>query len=347
MIRIKTRLNGGYSLFAGRGISDKTAELIEKENINDVKRIMIVSDTNVYPLYGEKLKEVLRADGYKVFDFVFPAGEHSKKVATVEALWDKLGDCAFTRNDLLIALGGGVTGDITGFAAATYLMGIRFIQMPTSLLSMTDTAIGGRNVITLNKSRTLAGARWHPSLIICDTAFLDTLLKETFNEGMSEPIKFAMTGSDELFNLIMQDKPDIEKIIALSAYEKKEKFESENDDEIETLWFGYTAADAVEALSDYTISRGKAIATGMLIVTKTAAERTIGDPNAVRMLVNMLKKYDLPTETELTHLDVAKFTINEKRRDGDIITLVIPVSPGKCIIKKLNISHYENFFKKG
>ena len=346
MIRIKTQLGGGYSMLLGRGLSDNIAELIKKENIGDIKRIMIVSDTNVFPLYGEKFKNNLKSDGYKVYDFVFPAGEHSKKAATVDRLWEKLGENAFTKNDLLIALGGGVTGDITGFAAATYLMGIRFIQLPTTLLSMCDSTIGGRNVITLNRSKTLAGTLWHPALIVCDTAFLDTLPEEIFNDGMAEAIKFAMTGSDEIYDLVMNDEPDIEKIIAMAAYEKKEKLESGNEDKISTLWFSYTAADAVEALSNFSISRGRAIATGMLIVTKAAAEKKLCDPDTVNILISMLKKHGLPTETIYTPYDVADFTITEKRRDGDIINIVIPERMGKCIIKKINISNYEKFFKK-
>lgn len=344
MIRIKTELAGKYSVLLGKGISENTVQFMKEEGISGVKKIMIVSDSNVYPLYGEKLKSVLKEGGYDVYDFVFPAGEHSKTGPTVEKLWEKSGECNFTSRDLMIALGGGVAGDITGFAACTYLGGIRFIQMPTSLLAMTECMIGGRNGLTLASGKNLAGTVWHPSLIITDTAFLDTLPKHIFNEGMAEAIKIAVTASSDLYSLIMKEKPDIEKIIALSVYEKNEILEKDDKDALAKLEFGHTAADSIE--SEYDISHGKAVALGMLLTTRAAVRKGICTTDTERKLLAMLEKYSLPTDTAITEDNVGDYIINEKRREGDILAIALPEKIGKCIIIKINISHYEKYFKK-
>lgn len=343
MIRIKTALAGGYSVLLGRGIVSLLAQLMEEAKLTDAKRVMLVSDDNVFPLYGQTVRELLTAAGYEVYDFVFPAGEAHKDASTLNLLWEALAEHTFTKKDVLAALGGGIAGDLTGFAASSYLMGVRYIQLPTSLLSMVDSSLGGRTGISLKNNRRLIGAGWHPSLIVCDTAFLDTLPEETFSDGMAEVIKYAMIDSDEIRALIMKDTPDIEKIIALSVYAKKEKYESGNDDEMKLLNFGHTVATAIEHLSDNAVSHGKAVAMGMMMSTRASVKMGLCVPRAEKILSDMLKKYSLPTESVYTEADIADFTVNDKMHEGETVHLVLPEKAGRCVLRQVNIEDYKKY----
>lgn len=347
MIRIKINTTKPYSVLLGKGILTESPALLKKECGLDSCKLMLVSDSNVFPLYGAALTDALTREGFEVFSFVFPAGEKSKNLSTLSALWDQLAKHAFSRSDILLALGGGVVGDITGFAASVYLRGIKYIQFPTSLLAMVDSSVGGKTAVDIETGKNLIGAFYQPELVICDIKTLDTLPADVFSDGMAEVIKYAMIDSGEIFDLLQQKDPDIEKIIALSIYEKKEKVErDEYDRDVRRLLnFGHTAGHAIEVLSGFTVSHGKAVAMGMMMITRAAIAAKLTVPKTEKVLYDLLTKYSLPTESPYSIHDIAEFTYNDKKREGNTISLIIPVKPGKCIIHKTNIDEYSDYLK--
>lgn len=345
---IDINTSSGYSVFLGKGMLDSAAELISPLIGKHGGRIMVVSDSSVYPLYGENLKTELKKTGAEIYEYVFPAGENSKSLLTVEKLWGELAGHSFSRSDMLIALGGGVTGDITGFAASAYLRGIRYVQIPTTLLAMVDSSVGGKTAVNIAQGKNMIGAFWQPSLVICDTATLDTLSEEVFNDGMAEVIKYAMIDSDEIRELIMSEKPDIEKTVELSVCSKKEKVEADERDKgrRKLLNFGHTAGHAIEALSRYTVSHGRAVAIGMALITKESISNGICEPETLDILKAMLNRYSLPAECEYELKDICSFAVNDKKREGNRICLIVPEKAGKCYIKEISVGDYIDYIKK-
>ena len=251
------------------GLGPKAAAL------GKAKKVCIVSDSNVWPLYGAAADASLHAAGLETCAFVFPAGEASKNGETFLELLNFLAENRLTRSDLLVALGGGVVGDLTGFAAACYQRGIRFIQVPTTLLAAVDSSVGGKTAIDLAAGKNLAGAFWQPSLVLCDTDCLDTLPEEIFREGCAEIIKTAILFDESLFMELVRTglRFDREKVIAACVRHKRDIVAADEFDrgQRNLLILGHTFGHAVELLSDFTLSHGRAVAIGTAIAARAAA----------------------------------------------------------------------------
>lgn len=345
MKKVKVEASLTYEVLIKKGLLKNSGALIR--NIYNGDTAVIVSDTNVFPIYGQTLKHSLESEGYNVITFVFPAGENSKNTNTLVELWEFLAINRITRSDALIALGGGVTGDLTGFAAATFLRGIKYIGIPTSLLAMVDSSVGGKTAVDLKHGKNLAGAFYQPSLVICDPDTLSTLPQSVFNDGMAEVIKYGMINLPDFLNSLENDT-DICDIIETCV---KDKRDIVNLDEKDTglrqlLNFGHTAAHGIELLSDFSVSHGSAVAIGMMIMTKAAVKTGLCEEEALIRLEKLLKKYSLPVSTLLQPAEIADAAMNDKKRSGKDITLVIPVSYGKCILKKVPADSIESFFSE-
>ena len=189
MKKIRVEASTCYDILIKNGLLGESGRLIRE--LSKGNTAVIVSDSNVFPIYGSILENSLRKENFKVLTFVFEAGEESKNTNTLVALWEFLAENHITRSDILIALGGGVTGDLTGFAAATFLRGIKYINIPTTLLSMTDSSVGGKTAVDLKNGKNLAGAFYQPCLVIIDPDTLSTLPRNIFNDGMAEVIKYG------------------------------------------------------------------------------------------------------------------------------------------------------------
>ena len=187
-----------YDVLIGRGLLQSAGAQIR--GVTKASAIMIVSDDAVWPLFGETVQRSLEAEGFRVCTFVFPHGESSKNAATYLQLLDALAAQRLTRTDALVALGGGVVGDLTGFAASTYLRGLGFIQIPTTLLAMVDSSVGGKTAIDLPAGKNLAGTFYQPWLVLCDPDCLQTLPENIFRDGCAEVIKYAVLGSAPFFD---------------------------------------------------------------------------------------------------------------------------------------------------
>ncbi len=342
MKRVKVEASSSYEVLIERGILKASGKLIK--NITKGETAVIVSETNVFPLYGDILKASLENEGYNVISFVFDAGEESKNTETLVSLWEFLAENHITRSDTLIALGGGVTGDLTGFAAATFLRGIRYIGIPTTLLSMVDSSVGGKTAVDLKGGKNLAGAFYQPSLVICDPDTLKTLPASVFSDGMAEVIKYGMINLPEFLTDLAEDM-DICDIIEICVKDKRDIVNLDEKDLglRQLLNFGHTPAHGIELLSEFTITHGSAVAIGMIIMTRASIKAGLCENDTLEILKKLLRKYSLPTALPFSPEEIAEIALNDKKRAGGTITLVIPEKPGKCYLKKTPVKDLEAF----
>ena len=314
-------------------------------SLGKAKKVCIVSDTNVWPLYGNTAQESLITAGLEAVEFVFPAGEAHKNGSTFLSLLNFLAEHRLTRTDLIVALGGGVVGDLAGFAASTYLRGIRFIQVPTTVLAAVDSSVGGKTAIDLPAGKNLAGAFWQPSLVLCDTNTLNTLPEEFFLDGCAEIIKYGVLYDPDLFYNLCKCGPafDRESVFARCVELKRDVVA---EDEFDTgarmkLNLGHTVGHGIEACSRFAISHGKAVAAGMAIVARASH-----CPDA-QAIIGCLKKFGLPTDAPYSAEALADCALSDKKRSGGAVNLIIPRSIGCCDIVPTPVEHLKTFIEEG
>lgn len=346
MKRITVRTSAAYDVYIGKGIAKRTGEFIQE--LFSPCGVMIVSDDNVYPVYGKMISELLSGANFTVHSHVIPHGEGSKNIYRLGEIWEAMAKEGMTRTDIILTLGGGVVGDLGGFAAATYLRGIKYVSIPTSLLAMVDSSVGGKTAIDLSSGKNLAGAFWQPSLVICDTALLSTLPAEYFRDGMAEVIKYGMINRPELLNML-EDDADIDTVVEICIDDKRRMVEEdERDNGVRRLLnFGHTFGHAIERLSDFTVPHGAAIAAGMAIITRAAAAMSLCDISVYDRLENLLGKYCLPKSTAFSPSDLASAALADKKRRGESVSLVIPMMAGKCEIADYPAASLVDIARKG
>ena len=338
-----------YAIKIGSGLLDTIGT--EAAALGKASRICIVSDSNVFPLYGKKVTESLEQSGFSVTHFVFPTGEQSKHAGTFLSLLNHLAAMQLTRTDLIVALGGGVVGDLAGFAAACYLRGIRFIQVPTTLLAAVDSSVGGTTAIDLDPGKNLAGAFWHPSLVLCDTDTLSTLPEDIFRDGCAEIIKCAVLYDPALFEKLKTSGLSFgrEEIIARCVQWKRDVV---MEDEFDTgsrrkLNFGHTIGHSIEAKSNYQIPHGQAVSIGMAIVSKAAVQNDLCNSSCCRQILEILHHFGLSTDTQYSAKDLLDAMLSDKKRTGDRIHLIIPREIGNCEILPIPVSELKSFMETG
>ena len=348
MKKITVNASKQYDVLIGNDLLEKAGEICLKY-VGKCKAA-IITDSNVNALYSHTLENSLVKEGYDVVKFVFEAGEKSKNINTLTDILNFLADSELTRSDCIFALGGGVVGDIAGFAASVYLRGIRFVQIPTTVLSAVDSSVGGKTGIDLNDKKNIVGAFHQPSLVICDCSLQDTLTDEIFYDGCAEIIKYGVINDKALFELLSSGfKENIEEIIFSCVNNKRLIVE---EDEFDTgkrqlLNFGHTIGHAIEKCSSFKISHGRAVAVGMVIVTRSAYKNGFCDRNTLESLISTLEKADLPTSCSFNEKELAEVALSDKKRKGDSVTLVIPYSIGDCRLYTLSITELESFIEKG
>lgn len=327
------------------------------------RKLCIITDKNVAPLYGTEdgaLWRSLAGAGFELYRFVFEGGEKTKTLDTLAEILNFLADNRFTRSDMLVALGGGIVGDVTGFAAASYLRGIEFVQIPTTLLAIVDSSVGGKTGVNLNAGKNLAGAFWQPSLVMFDPDVLRTLSYDTTLDGIAEAVKSGFIGDRSITDDISAHVPagesfseqDREFLTRLAAKAVEVKRAVVEDDERETgrrqlLNFGHTIAHAIEKCSDYKISHGHAVATGMAIVS--AAADTLGwtEEKCTDRLLAILDQFRFPLQCPYSPEELTATALQDKKIRGDRITLVIPQTHGSCALKKISTDELQQFITCG
>ncbi|MBQ8368801.1 MAG: 3-dehydroquinate synthase [Clostridia bacterium] len=315
-------------------------------------RTVVVSDDNVYPLYGKTVEDSLTGAGFDVAQsFVFPHGEEQKNLRTFSEILEHLAAEHLTRTDVIFALGGGVTGDMTGFAAACYLRGIKFVQIPTSLLAMVDSSVGGKTAVDLSAGKNLVGAFHEPALVVCDPDTLSTLPADFFTDGMAEAIKMGMLGNRPLFDGIRNHTLTTAEIIEMCVTDKRDIVSRDFKDngERQKLNLGHTVGHALEVLSDYTIRHGHAVAAGMHVITKACAARGLCSDELLTDLDDTLRAAGLDPMLCSRHSveDLHRGTLHDKKLRGNTMSLVIPREIGVSELMKFTTDELTDIIRLG
>ncbi len=348
MKKITVNASRVYDIIIGSSILDDAGELTKA--IKSPCRAVILSDTNVAPLYADRLKRSLEGSGFEATIYTIPAGEGSKSAENYIAFLSFLAKNKITRSDCLFALGGGVVGDLCGFCAATYLRGIEFIQIPTSLLAMVDSSVGGKTAIDIPEGKNLVGAFYQPSLVICDYDTLSTLPENVFSDGCAEVIKYGIINDKPLFEKLRAPiMPQIEDIIASCVRNKRNVVDADERDVgvRQLLNLGHTAAHSIEILSDFEISHGSAVAIGTALISRAAVKLGLCPRNDLEDIEKMLTRYDLPIDCPYKASELAEIALSDKKRSGGSITLVMPYGIGDSRLYKAPVSSIENIFSMG
>ena len=343
MITIEISASKKYNVHIGSGLLPTLGQQVKA--VCKASTVAVISDTNVFPLYGHAAKASLNEAGFDVVEFVFPAGEESKNGTTYLKLMNFLATNRITRSDCLVALGGGVVGDLTGFAAATYLRGIPYIQVPTTLLAAVDSSVGGKTAIDLEAGKNLCGAFWQPRLVLCDIDTLNTLPTDIFRDGCAEVIKYGVLYDQQLFDHLSQYGLDFhrEAVIARCVELKRNVVQ---EDEFDTgarmkLNLGHTIGHAIEARSNFTVTHGQAVAMGMAIVAKASGCACANE------IIQVIRKFTLPATTDFTAEILCDTALSDKKRFGGTINLIIPDAIGSCRIQCLPVENLKSFIEAG
>lgn len=343
MKQIQVKASKNYTVTIGRDTLTHIGSTIRE--VTKADKVCIVSDDNVWSLYGAAATESCLSSELSVCNFVFSAGENSKNTTTYLKLLNFLVSNEITRSDCIVALGGGVVGDLTGFAAATYLRGIPYIQVPTSLLAMVDSSVGGKTGIDLESGKNLVGAFYQPNAVLCDTLTLNTLPEDIFRDGCAEIIKYAVLFDPELFNILERDGLDFDRewVITRCIEHKRNVVAGDEFDRGQRMLLnlGHTIGHAIETCSAYTVSHGKAVSIGISMVC-----RAMKCPDADR-IVALLEQFGLPTATDLSPSDLWNAALSDKKRSGDALNLIAARGVGNCEIKPISTEELKTFIEEG
>lgn len=338
-----------YDVRIGRGLlGDCGRQIAERVRCASAA---VVADDTVYALYGERVCASLEAAGVRTVCYVFPHGEKSKNLLEYAKILNFLAENRVTRADALIALGGGVTGDLGGFAAATYLRGVPFVQLPTTLLAAVDSSVGGKTAVDLPAGKNLAGAFYQPELVLCDLDTLDSLPREIFLDGCAEVIKYAVLGSRELFALLA-DIPSgkgLEEVTARCVEMKRDFVQSDELDRgaRQMLNLGHTFGHAVEASSRFTLSHGKSVAIGMAMILRAACSRGLCSAETRDAVIALLQRYGLPTECPYPADMLLGALSADKKIFGTRLNLVVPTDIGACRLLPVGVDELSGWLRDG
>lgn len=338
-----------YEVRIGSGLLSQAGEL--SAPLIRGRDAVIVSDSNVWPLYGQIVADSLTRAGFRVDHFVFPAGETSKNTQTLVELLTFLARKGLTRSDAVFALGGGVTGDMAGLAASLYLRGVPCVQLPTSLLSVVDSSVGGKTAVDLPEGKNLVGTFTQPHLVLCDTDTLDTLPAAVYAEGWAEIIKYGMIRSRELLDFLSENPAgtDIEWVIAHCVAIKRDVVAADEQDNAvrQVLNFGHTIGHAIERCGNYKFFHGEGVAMGMAIMTRACVKLGKCPRECQEVLESLLDKYRLPKTCGMKREDLLEAAKADKKRRGDAITLIQPDVLGNCILHKTDYNELARVLELG
>lgn len=348
---VKINVGSGYNVTIGTSLLDSCGEMIK--NTVGICRAAIITDSNVEKLYLNKVKNSLVLAGFDVLTFSFKAGEESKNISTLSDILEFLAENNLSRTDILIALGGGVTGDITGFAASIFLRGIRYIQIPTTLLAAVDSSVGGKTAIDLKAGKNLAGAFCQPQSVICDIDTFETLNETELANGVAESVKYGILFDEALFNdfadlnihALTSNKERLINIISKCVAHKGRVVEEDEFDKGERrlLNLGHTIGHAIEKCSDFSIPHGHAVAIGMAMIARAGEAKGITPIGTYKAITDILEKYTLPTTTVFGTKELLSVSLTDKKRTGKTIGLVLIDGIGKCHVQTEPIESLEEY----
>lgn len=349
MKTVKVDSQKPYTVLIDRGIFNRISEYIN----NHDARYLILTDTNVDTLYGEAAEKQLNDLGIKTVKYVVPAGEESKSFKVLEELMEFMAENLFSRSDILIALGGGVIGDLGGFAAAIYQRGIDFIQIPTTLLAAVDSSVGGKTAVNLSAGKNLVGAFKQPKAVLCDPDLLQTLSEEDFKSGLAEVIKYAVLFDAQLLetlnSAINAKTENLDEIIRICVQHKADIVK---EDEFEAgkrqlLNLGHTIGHAIEKLSEYSLRHGYAVSIGMAIMARADLCEGKLTLESYEKILNTLKNNKLPTSTDYSVSELFENCKGDKKSKGDKLNIVRIKDISDPFIETINFENLRDIIEKG
>lgn len=337
-----------YPIIIKKGLIDGVG--LEIKKIFKGKKIFILTDKNVDSYYGDKVKECLIKEGYNVKLMALEPGEGTKSFNTLPSVYNELLDFKITRSDLIITLGGGVVGDLGGFVASTFLRGIAFVQMPTSLLAQVDSSVGGKVAVDLERGKNLVGSFYHPKLVLIDPNVLDTLNDRFFRDGMGEVIKYGCIKDREFFYFLKSLKTkeevmhNIEKIIHTCCNIKRCVVENDEKDTGERMLlnFGHTLGHAIETYYNYSkFSHGEAVAIGMYEISKIAEKKGLTEAGVAEDIKEILIQYGLPYEAPIKESSAILDTIAlDKKNIDNALKVVLIKTIGEAYLEKTTVDFF-------
>ena len=358
MKTVNVKASQEYNVVIGPGLINKVGDFA-LDVAKGATKALIVSDSNVAPLYIDKVKASLAEANIDVYEYIFEAGEQSKNINSIAGMWGVMALNGFTRTDVVVALGGGVAGDMSGFAAATFLRGIKVIQVPTSLLAMVDACVGGKTGIDLPQGKNLVGAFKQPSIVIEDTDLLTTLSDDVFTEGMAEVIKYAFIMDTELYDMLRKNadegkalslRADIDLLTEVVYKCVSDKAYVINADEFDnglrqTLNFGHTAGHVIERNSNFSLAHGVCVAKGMGIFVDAAVKTGTCEQSEADKMKDLISVYGLPVTDSITPEDIVSGAMNDKKKRGNKLSLIIVNKIGQAEIVKKTPEEFLQFLK--
>ncbi len=330
-----------YDIFIGKGLLENAAFYIK--NVANPKRIMIVTDENVAAHHEPVLTKNLQEAGFETKTVIFPAGEGTKSLDSVERLYTEAFDSGMTRTDLVVALGGGVVGDLTGFFASTLLRGVPFVQVPTTLLSQVDSSVGGKTGVNVPAGKNLVGCFYQPKLVLIDTDTLSTLPDKDFSDGMAEVIKYGCILDAPLFQRLQKAggreglRKELSEVIYACCDAKRRVVE---EDEFDTglrmiLNFGHTMGHVIEKAYHYAgYTHGQAVAAGMVLAAKFGENLSVTSEGTTEKIVEILTQYQLPTEIPLK-ANWEQSILLDKKMQGKELSCILISQIGEALIHKM------------
>ena len=349
MIRIPVSASRDYPVLIERGLLDHAGEEIRA--VTKAETAVLVAGKNVFPLYGERVRRSLETAGLRVIPYVIEPGESSKSLESYGKLLYFLSEKRLSRSDVLVALGGGVTGDLTGFAAATYQRGIDFVQIPTTLLAMVDSSVGGKTAVNLDTGKNQVGAFYQPAVVLCDPEVLKTLPEEEYRCGSAEVLKYGVLGDASFFEELCRTpiREQEEHVIETCVRMKRDIVREDEYDRgrRQLLNLGHSFGHAVEACSGFSILHGQAVAIGMALIARAAAAKGYCGKDCALRLTAALRDYGLPTETDFSTEELAAAMALDKKRSGSTMHLVVPEAIGRCRILAVPAAEIPDWLRAG
>lgn len=330
-----------YYIDIGSGIINSISPYFSKYSA-----VCIVSDTNVAPLYLELVKEQIEINSCRVFHYIIDAGEKSKNLKTYTDILSFLAENTFTRSDALVALGGGVVGDLTGFVASSYCRGIDFYQIPTSLLSMIDSSVGGKTAVDLPQGKNLVGSFYQPKRVFIDTDTLKTLPKSEIINGNGELVKHGLLTGGELWKELQKEDFDLNYCIKLNVQYKAhivELDEKEHGERIK-LNLGHTLAHSIEKLSNYTVPHGLAVGYGLKRIVLQALKSGNISLELFDEISKVFDKFELNYNPSFTIKEMCEVAKVDKKARGNYINIVAFLDLGNVQAYKIPLDELENYF---
>ncbi len=338
-----------YDVLIGSGILARLGQL--SLSLKKPCKVAVITDSHLEHLYAKQVCDNLLSSGFAPVTYSFPAGEAQKNPETYFQILNFLASQKLTRSDLIIALGGGVTGDMAGFAAATYLRGIDFIQIPTSLLAMVDSSVGGKTAIDLPAGKNLVGAFYQPILVLCDIDLLSTLPANYFQDGCAEVIKYGVLYDEALFDHLSRHGLhfDREYVISRCVELKRDVVAQDEFDNgaRQKLNLGHTIGHGIEAQSNFSVTHGHAVAAGMAMITKAAVQQGICQRQVYNAIVSCLQKFGLPIGTGYDAASIYTSALSDKKRSGGNINLILPEKIGYCRRETIPVEQLLTYIEAG